>query len=189
MVDNPEVGGTPTPEGNPSEGAASSEPNESDDFTPEQKKRIGQLLSKERKTVREQFKDYDDLKKKISEIENSKLSEAEKLQKERDEARGEAANIKKQLEELSAKEMRINMFADFKTKDGQNLPINLIKYVQGNSKDDILESIESIAADFGAKLEKKKGIGNPTPPGGSPAPSKHAFMNEQILVAAGRGGR
>ena len=192
MTDQELNGGNQPPEDNKSGAPANpSEPSESDDieFTPAQKKKLGKLLSQERKATREQYKDYDDLKKKISEIENSKLTESERLQKERDEARGEAAQIKKQLEEAAAKEMRMTLFADFKMKDGQSLPISLLQYVTGNDEKSIASSIESVAQNFGANVKKRNNIGNPTPAGGEASPGKNDFINAQIMSAAGRGGR
>lgn len=188
MTDNPDGGAQP-PANDPGASATTPEPDNSDDFTPEQKKKLGSLLAAERRKVRDQFKDYEDLKKKLQDSENAKLSDAERLQKERDEARGDASNWRTKAESLEAEKRRINLFADFKLKDGSSLPINLLKYVSGSSKEDIQSSIESLASDFGAKLEKKKSVGNPTPPGSSSTPGKHDFMNAQILSAAGRGGR
>lgn len=195
MTDQELNGGNQPPAENPGVPANPSEPNESDDieFTPEQKKKLGKIISAERKaerkTVTAQFKDYDDLKKKIQEIENSKLSESERLQKERDEAARERDEAKKQLSDFGAKELRITMYSEFKTKDGQSLPIGLMKYVTGTDEKSIAASIESIAADFGAKVEKRKNIGNSTPAGGEGAPVKNSFMNDQIMTMAGRGSR
>lgn len=188
MTDQELNGGTQPPAKDTEAAATTPEP-ESDDieFTPEQKKKLGKLLSNERKAVREQFKDYNDLKKKLADIETSKLSETERLQKERDEAKAEADTIKKQLEDFSAKELRVKLYAEYKTKDGQSLPIGLMKYVTGNDEKSIAASIESIAQDFGAKV--RKSIGNPTPPGSESASGKNDFINSQIMSMAGRGGR
>lgn len=191
MTDQELNGGNQPPEkDNPGASANPSEP-ESDDieFTPEQKKKLGKILSAERNKVRDQFKDYDDLKKQLKEIEKSKLTEAQQLQLERDEAKKETESAKKRLEKYEALELRTKLFSDFKTKSGEPLPSNLLKYVKGKTEEDITASIEAIAADFGIKTEKKKNIGNPTPPGSESVQGKHAFMNAQILSAAGRGGR
>jgi alanyl-tRNA synthetase len=196
MTDQELNGGNQPPEDNKSGAPANpSEPNESDDieFTPEQKRKLGKIISAERKaerkTVAAQFKDYDDLKKKIQEIEDAKLSESERLQKEKEEAIKERDAIKNQLADFGAKELRINMYSEYKTKDGQSLPIGLMKYVTGTDEKSIAASIESIAADFGAKVEKRKNIGNSTPAGTEAVPNKNAFMNDQIMAVAGRGGR
>lgn len=189
MVDNPTDGGNQPPVDDKSGASANPSEPESDDFTPEQKKKLGKILSAERAKVRDQYKDYDDLKKQIKDIETSKLSEAQKLQLERDEAKKEAEATKKRLEKFEALELRTRLFSDFKTKSGEPIPSNLLKYVKGKTEEDITKSIESIAADFGLKMDKRKNIGNPTPPGSEAAGSKHAFMNSAILSAAGRGGR
>lgn len=190
MSDQEAIGGTQPPAKDTEAAATTPEP-ESDDieFTPEQKKKLGKLLSAERKAVREQFKDYNDLKKKIEEIENSKLSETERLKKEKEDAARERDEAKGKLSEFEAKDLRIKLYSEFKTKDGQSLPVSLMKYVTGNDEKSITSSIESIAADFGAKLEKRKGIGNPTPAGGEAVTGKHDFMNSLIMGAAGLGGR
>jgi len=191
MTDQEAIGGNQPPaEEKPGTPANPSEPSESDDieFTPEQKKKLGKLLSAERKAVREQFKDYPDLQKKLKEMENAKLTESERLQKEKEEAIKERDTVKNQLSEFAAKEMRITMYAEYKTKDGQSLPIGLMKYVTGSDEKSIATSIESIAADFGTKLEKRKNIGNPTPAGGEATQGKNDFMNNLIYAAAGRGG-
>jgi len=190
MTENEAIGVTPTPDNKSPEASATTPEPESDDieFTPEQKKKLGKLLSNERKAVREQFKDYNELKQKLTAAENAKLSESERLQKERDDAKRETADIKNQIAEFGAKELRITMYSEFKMKDGQSLPINLIKYVTGNDEKSIAASIESIASDFGAKLEKRKQIGNPTPAGGEASQGKNDFMNNLIYAAAGRGG-
>ena len=190
MVDNPADGGNQPPVKNePGASANPSEPLNSDDFTPEQQKKLGKILSAERDKIKSQFADYDDLKTKLKEIEKSKLTEAQQLQLERDEAKKEAESTKKKLEKFEALELRTKLFSDFKTKSGEPLPSNLLKYVKGKNEEEILKNIESIAADFGLKLDKKKNIGNPTPPGSETPESKHAFMNAAILAAAGRGGR
>ncbi len=192
MIENPAEGGSPTPQDKTPEGAANpSEPIESDEvtFTPAQKKKLGKLLSDERKAVREQFKDYNDLKAKLSEIEKSKLSESERLQQEKEEAIKERDEARRQALEFGSKELRVKMYSEFKTKDGSSLPVSLMKYVTGSDEKSIASSIESIAADFGAKLEKRKGIGNPTPAGGEAATTKNGFMNDLIMGAAGLGGR
>ena len=121
-------------------------------------------------------------------MENAKLTESERLQKEKEEAIKERDTVKNQLSEFAAKEMRITMYAEYKTKDGQSLPIGLMKYVTGSDEKSIATSIESIAADFGTKLEKRKNIGNPTPAGGEATQGKNDFMNNLIYAAAGRGG-
>lgn len=184
-------GNQPPADNNPGASANPSEPLESDDieFTPEQKKKLGKILSAERNKVREQFKDYDELKTKLKEIEKSKLTEAQQLQLERDEAKKEAEALKKKVEKLSSVELRTKLFSDYKTKAGESLPSHLLKYVSGKDEDAIIKSIESVANDFGLKLEKKKNIGNPTPPGSNDPQNKHGFMNSQILTVAGRGGR
>jgi len=192
MTDQEVNGGNQPPaEEKPGVPANPSEPSESDDidFTPEQKKKLGKLLSAERKAVREQFKDYPELQKKLKEMENAKLTESERLQKEKEEAIKERDEAKKQALEFGSKELRVQMYAEFKTKDGQSLPISLMKYVTGSNEKEIASSIESIASDFGAKLEKRKQIGNPTPAGGEASPGKNDFINAQIMSAAGRGGR
>ncbi|MCK9570240.1 hypothetical protein M0R72_14945 [Candidatus Pacearchaeota archaeon] len=184
-------GGTQPPAKNTEAAANPSEPNESDDikFTPEQQKRLGKLLSAERDKVRDQFKDYDELKTKLREIEKSKLTESQRLQQERDDAIKEKDALSKKVEKLGAVELRTKLFADFRTKDGQGLPSHLIKYVTGKDEASITASIESIATDFGAKLGKKQSIGSPTPPGSERATGKHDFINAQILSAAGYGSR
>jgi hypothetical protein len=190
MVETPTNGGNQPPIEEPGASANPSEP-ESDDieFTPEQKKKLGKILSAERAKVRDQFKDYDDLKRQIKDIETSKLSESQKLQLERDEAKKEAESTKKKLEKFEALELRTKLFADYKTKSGEPLPSNLLKYVKGKNEEEILKNIESIADDFGLRIEKRKNIGNNIPPGSEAPESKHAFMNAAILAAAGRGGR
>jgi len=182
------IGVTPTP-GNksPEASATTSEPLNTDDFTPEQQKRLGKILSAERDKVKSQYADYDDLKTKLKEIEKSKLTEAQQLQLERDEAKKETESTKKKLEKFEALELRTKLFSDFKTKSGEPLPSNLLKYVKGKNEEEILRNIESIAADFGLKL--KKNLGNPIPPGSNDPQNKHGFINAQILGAAGRAGR
>ena len=166
-----------------------SEPESDEDFTPEQKKKLGKILSAERNKIRDQFKDYEDLKAKLKEIEKSKLTESQQLQLERDEAKKDAESTKKKLEKYEALELRTKLFSDYKTKSGEPLPSNLLKYVKGKNEEEILKNIESIAADFGIGLEKKKNIGNQIPPGTNDPQNKHGFINAQILGAAGRGGR
>ena len=187
MVDDATSGGNQPPTDNPGASANPSEP-QSDDFTPEQQKKLGKILSAEREKVKSQFADYEELKKQLKEIEKSKLTEAQQLQLERDEAKKEAESTKKRLEKYEALELRTKLFSDYKTKSGDPLPSNLLKYVKGKNEEEINKSIESVAADFGMKMERRKNIGNPTPPGSDPI-GKHAFMNTQILTAAGRGGR
>jgi hypothetical protein len=184
------IGVTPTPNTNPEASATTPEP-ESDDieFTPEQKKKLGKILSAERSRIKEQFADYDGLKAKLKEIEKSKLSESQQLQLERDEAKKETEATKKRLEKFEALELRTKLFSDYKTKGGDPLPSNLLKYVKGKNEEEILGNIESIAADFGLKLEKRRNIGNPTPAGGEAPPNKNDFINAQIMSMAGRGGR
>jgi len=186
-----ELNGGTQPPANHTEAAANpSEPNESDvEFTPEQQKKLGKLLAAERQRERERYKDYDELKTKLKDIEKSKLTESQRLQQERDEAIKEKDALSKKVEKLGAVELRTKLFSDFRTKDGQGLPSHLMKYVTGKDEESITKSIESIATDFGAKLSKKQSIGNPTPAGSNDAADKHAFMNAQILQAAGRGGR
>ena len=190
MTDEPISGGNQPPTDDKSGASANPSEPQSDDieFTPEQKKKLGKILSAERQRVKEQFADYDELKKQLKEIEKSKLTEAQQLQLERDEAKKEAETTKKQLEQFEALELRTRLFSDFKTKTGEPLPSNLLKYVKGKNEEEISKSIEAVAADFGLKMERRKNIGNPTPPGSDPI-GKHAFMNSQILTAAGRGGR
>ena len=189
MTETPNPGGNQPPQNEPGASANPSEPLDSDDFSPEQQKKLGKILAAERQKVKDQFKDYDDLKKQLKEIEKSKLTESEKLQLERDEAKKEAESWKKKAERGEVVERRAKLFSDFKTKGGDSLPTHLLKYVKGKSEEEITASIESIAADFGIKTEKKKNIGNPIPPGSNQPGDKHAFMNAQILGAAGRGGR
>ena len=189
MVDEANPGGNQPPTDNPGASANPSEPQSDDiEFTPEQKRKLGKILSAERQRVKEQFADYDELKKQLKEIEKSKLTEAQQLQLERDEAKKEAESTKKKLEKFEALELRTRLFSDYKTKSGEPLPSNLLKYVKGKNEEEIAKSIEAVAADFGLKMERRKNIGNPTPPGSDPL-GKHAFMNGQILTAAGRGGR
>lgn len=185
MVETPTNGGNQPPIEEPGASANPSEP-ESDDFTPEQKKKLGKILSAERSRIKEQFADYDDLKKQIKEIETSKLSESQKLQLERDEAKKEAESTKKKLEKFEALELRTKLFSDYKTKSGEPLPSNLLKYVKGKNEEEILKNIESIADDFGLRIEKRKNIGNNIPPGSNAPPKKNDFINAQIMGAAGR---
>ena len=192
MTDNPSPGGNQPPQNDSGASVNPSEPSSSDDidFTPEQQKRLGKILSAEREKVKSQYADYDDIKKKLKEIEREKLTEAEKLQLERDEAKKEAETWKKKAEKGDALELRTKLFAEFKTKSGDSLPSHLLKYVKGKGEEEILKSIESVASDFGLKATNKKGTGGPIPPGGTEPPDKkHGFMNAQILGAAGRGGR
>jgi hypothetical protein len=190
MVETPTDGGNQPPINEPGASANPSEPESDDiDFTPEQKKKLGKILSAERNKIRDQFKDYEDLKAKLKEIEKSKLTEAQQLQLERDEAKKEAEVLKKKVEKLGAVELRTKLFSDYKTKAGDSLPSHLLKYVSGKDEETILKSIESVANDFGLKLEKKKNIGNQIPPGTNDPQNKHGFINAQILGAAGRGGR
>lgn len=194
MTDQELNGGNQPPEDKPGVPANPSEPNESDDieFTPEQKKKLGKIISNERKaerkTVTAQFKDYDDLKKKIAEIEDAKLSESERLQKEKEEAIKERDAIKNQIAEFASKDLRVKLFSEFTMKDGQALPIDLLQYVKGDDEKSIASSIEAVARSFGAKLEKRKQIGNSTPAGTEAVPNKNDFMNQQIMDLAGRGG-
>jgi hypothetical protein len=188
MVETPTDGGNQPPIEEPGTSANPSEP-ESDDFTPEQKKKLGKILSAERARIKEQFADYDGLKAKLKEIEKSKLTEAQQLQLERDEAKKEVDSTKKKLEKYEALELRTKLFSDYKTKSGEPLPSNLLKYVKGKTEEEILKNIESIAADFGLKLEKRRNIGNSTPAGGDPVQGKHDAMNSIIMSAAGLGGR
>jgi hypothetical protein len=189
MTEQEAIGGNQPPEDKPGASANPSEPLISDDFTPEQQKKLGKILSAERDKVKSQFADYDSLKAKLKEIEKSKLTEAQQLQLERDEAKKETESTKKKLEKFEALELRTKLFSDYKTKSGEPLPSNLLKYVKGKNEEEILKNIESIAADFGLKLEKRKNIGNPTPAGGDAVPDKHGFMNDMIKSAAGLGGR
>ena len=189
MTDDVTPGGNQPPQNEPGASANPSEPLDSDDFSPEQRKRLGKILSAERDKIRSQFADYEDLKKQLKEIEKSKLTEAEKLQLERDEAKKEAESWKKKAEKADSLELRTKLFSEFKTKSGDSLPSHLLKYVKGKTEEDIQKSIELVAADFGLKTEKRKTIGNPIPPGSNQSGDKHAFMNAQILGAAGRGGR
>ena len=189
MTDDITPGGNQPPQNEPGASANPSEPLDSDDFSPEQQKKLGKILAAERQKVKDQFKDYDDLKKQLKEIEKSKLTEAEKLQMERDEAKKEAESWKKKAEKADSLELRTKLFSEFKTKSGDSLPSHLLKYVKGKTEEDIQKSIELVAADFGLKTERKKTIGNPIPPGSNQSGDKHAFMNAQILGAAGRGGR
>ncbi len=188
MTDDELNGGNQPPADKSGASANPSEP-ESDDFTPEQKKKLGKILSAERSRIKEQFADYDDLKTKLKEIEKSKLTEAQQLQLERDEAKKETESTKKKLEKFEALELRTKLFSDFKTKSGEPLPSNLLKYVKGKNEEEILRNIESIASDFGLRIEKKKNIGNLIPPGSNDPQNKHGFINAQILGAAGRAGR
>ena len=188
MVDETNPGGNQPPTENPGASANPSEP-QSDDFTPEQQKKLGKILSAEREKVKSQFADYEELKNRLKEIEKSKLSEAQQLQLERDEAKKEAESTKKKLEKFEALELRTRLFSDYKTKSGEPLPSNLLKYVKGKNEEEITKSIEAVAADFGLKMDRRKNIGNPTPPGSDPMQGKHGFMNAAILSAAGRGGR
>ncbi len=190
MTDNELNGGNQPPaDDKPGASANPSVPLNTDDFTPEQQKKLGKILSSERDKVKSQYADYDDLKKQLKEIEKSKLTEAQQLQLERDEAKKETESTKKKLERFEALELRTKLFSDYKTKSGEPLPSNLLKYVKGKSEDEILKNIESIAADFGLRIEKKKNIGNQIPPGSNDPQNKHGFINAQILGAAGRTGR
>jgi vacuolar-type H+-ATPase subunit I/STV1 len=191
MTDQEAIGGNQPPADDKSGASANPSEPESDDidFTPEQKRKLGKILSAERNKVREQFKDYEELKTKLKEIEKSKLTEAQQLQLERDEAKKEAEALKKKVEKLGAVELRTKLFSDFKTKAGDSLPSHLLKYVSGKDEETITKSIESIANDFGLKLEKKKNIGNQIPPGTNDPQNKHGFINSMIMGAAGRGGR
>ena len=190
MTDQELNGGNQPPAEESGASANPSEPESDDiDFSPEQKRKLGKILSAERAKVRDQFKDYDDLKKQLKEIEKSKLTEAQQLQLERDEAKKEAEALKKKVEKLSSVELRTKLFSDYKTKAGESLPSHLLKYVSGKDEEAITKSIESVANDFGLKLDKKKNIGNPTPPGGNAPQDKHGFINSVIMGAAGRGGR
>jgi len=74
MTDDELNGGNQPPADKSGASANPSEP-ESDDFTPEQKKKLGKILSAERSRIKEQFADYEDLKTKLKEIEKSKLTE------------------------------------------------------------------------------------------------------------------
>ena len=189
MAEDITPGWNQPPQNEPGASANPSEPLDSDDFSPEQQKKLGKILAAERQKVKDQFKDYDDLKKQLKEIEKSKLTESERLQVERDEAKKEAESWRKKAEKADSLELRTKLFSEFKTKTGESLPSHLLKYVKGKKEEEITASIESIAADFGIKTEKKKNIGNPIPPGSNQPGDKHAFMNAQILGAAGRGGR
>ena len=157
------------------------------DFTPEQRRRLGKILSAERDKIRSQFADYDDLKKQLKEIEKSKLTEAEKLQLERDEAKKEAESWKKKAEKADSLELRTKLFSEYKSKNGESLPSHLLKYVKGKTEEDIQKSIELVASDFGIKA--KRNIGNAIPPGNNEPSKKNAWMNEHILNVAGRGSR
>ena len=187
MTETPNPGGNQPPNDNPGASANPSEPLDSDDFSPEQRKRLGKILSAERDKIRSQFADYDTIKQQLKEIEKSKLTEAEKLQLERDEAKKEAESWKKKAEKADSLELRTKLFSEFKTKAGDPLPSTLLKYVKGKTEEDIQKSIETVAADYGIKT--KKIIGNPIPPGSNQSGGKHDFINAQILGAAGRGGR
>ena len=187
MTEDVTPGGNQPPQNEPGASANPSEPLDSDDFTPEQRKRLGKILSAERDKIRSQFADYDDLKKQLKEIEKSKLTEAEKLQLERDEAKKEAENWKKRAEKADSLELRTKLFADYKSKTGESLPAHLLKYVKGKTEEDIQKSIEAVASDFG--LKAKRNVGNPIPPGSNEPPKKNDWMNAHILGAAGRGGR
>jgi len=193
MPEQEVIGGNQPPEDKSGASANPSVPLNTDDFTPEQQKKLGKILSAERDKVRDQFKDqlkdYEITRSKLKEIEKSKLTEAQQLQLERDEAKKETESTKKRLEKYEALELRTKLFSDFKTKSGDPLPSNLLKYVKGKTEEEILKNIESIAEDFGLKLEKKRNIGNPTPAGGESATGKHDFMNDMIMGAAGLGGR
>ena len=191
MTDQELNGGNQPPADDKSGASANPSEPESDDidFTPEQKKKLGKILSAERNKIRDQYKDYEDLKAKLKDIEKSKLSEAQQLQLERDEAKKEAEVLKKKVEKLGAVELRTKLFSDYKTKAGDSLPSHLLKYVSGKDEDAILKSIESVANDFGLKLEKKRNIGNNIPPGSNAPPKKNDFINAQIMGAAGRGVR
>ena len=186
MTEQEANGGNQPPADDKSGASANPSEPESDDFTPEQKKKLGKILSAERSRIKEQFADYDDLKTKLKEIETSKLSESQKLQLERDEAKKEAESTKKKLEKFEALELRTKLFSDYKTKSGEPLPSNLLKYVKGKNEEEILKNIESIADDFGLRIEKRKNIGNNIPPGSNAPPKKNDFINAQIMGAAGR---
>ena len=190
MTEDDLNGGNQPPADDKSGASASpSVPLNTDDFTPEQQKRLGKILSAERDKVKSQYADYDDLKAKLKEIEKSKLTEAQQLQLERDEAKKLAESLQKKVEKLSSVELRTKLFSDYKTKAGESLPSHLLKYVSGKDEEAITKSIESIANDFGLKLEKKKNIGNAIPPGANDPLNKHGFINSMIMGAAGRGGR
>ena len=110
MTDNPSPGGNQPPQNDSGASVNPSEPSTSDDicFSPEQQKRLGKILSVEREKVKSQYADYDDIKKKLKEIEREKLTEAEKLQLERDEAKKEAETWKKKAEKGDALELGLN---------------------------------------------------------------------------------
>ena len=90
------------------------------------------------------------------------------------------------MEKFEALELRTKLFSDYKTKSGEPLPSNLLKYVKGKNEEEILKNIESIADDFGLRIEKRKNIGNNIPPGSNAPPKKNDFINAQIMGAAGR---
>lgn len=150
-------------------------------------KKIQRRLSKhikENETLKAQLAELSALKADAEEyrkIKESQKTESEKLQAAIAAEKAAREQAEAKLIKLEIDSLRAGVATD------QKLPPSLIKYVQGTTKDEILESVKQVKADYGIKEDKGQHI----PPNTTPdASNESAEMNSFLLgMVRGGGGR
>ncbi len=113
---------------------------------------LDRVAAKVRSEVRNQFADYDSVKAELDKRKASELSETERLQQERDEARKAADEARKQVEAEMVKSLRLQVAFE------KGLTPAMAKRLSGATYEELTVDADSLLEDA-----KKLAVSTPTP--------------------------